>query len=248
MWIDNKQISEFYKTPLGKYVTRRTRASVSRHVPTPKPRRVLGIGYLQHLLKNSFDPSSFEACILGVPKYMGVDKDSLPENLETIIVDDEQLPFDDCSFDLIVALHSFENGHHQEHALREMWRVLDHKGTIILIVPHKMSMWCRYDASPFSHGNAFTTSQLAHIFQGSNFTPIGFEKFLFAPPIKYFRFVKTHLFLDRILGFCMPTGGLILGAAEKRLLIQPNKEKEPSLADWLRRKIIPGSSNRNYRE
>ncbi len=248
MLIDSQEIAHFYDTPLGRFVTRRTREILLRHIPSPRPKRILGVGYLQHVFRDLFPPEHCESCTLGVPKHMGVTTGTLPPPIETVIIDNENLPFADCSFDLIVVAHGLENGKNQERFLREVWRVLDHKGTIMLVVPHKMSTWCRYGKSPFSKGSAFTTTQLTHALQSCNFMPMEFEKFLFTPPVSLFRFVETYVMFDRLLGCVMPTGGLILGIAEKRLLIRPPCDKEPSFADWLKQKVIPGSRRHNYRK
>lgn len=211
-------------------------------MPHPRPQRILGIGYLTHITAHILETHTSRSYVSGVPDFLGINKAHIPQlNYPTILLSDDCLPFDDYSFDLVIALHSLENTHNQQKFLRELWRVLDHKGALIVIVPNKLSTWCRSESTPFSRGNAFTTHQLMHLFHRSRFAPLGFEKFLFAPPFLPCTYTETYTILDRIMRYLVPTGGLLLGKAEKRLLIHPPQEQEPSLSTWLKQKIIPGS-------
>jgi len=61
----------------------------------------------------------------------------LDDRLRFMIGDAEHLPFEDNSFDVITCCNSFHHYPHQIQALREMFRVLDRDGRLILIDGHR---------------------------------------------------------------------------------------------------------------
>lgn len=68
-------------------------------------------------------------------RYLGVDIDPKPGDVELIQGDLHELPNDDESVDHIISLEVFEHLHHPEVALGELARVLRPGGTLCMSVP-----------------------------------------------------------------------------------------------------------------
>ncbi len=69
-----------------------------------------------------------------IPGWINIDIDTKAELVLDLSTD--QLPFGDSSVPLIFSYHTLEHIPDYLHALGEMWRVLEHNGTLLLGLPY----------------------------------------------------------------------------------------------------------------
>ncbi len=93
----------------------------------------------------------------------------------------EELPFDDASFDLVLALDVIEHVRHDSRALEELHRVLRPGGALLVTVPALDMLWSAHDVAN-GHYRRYTTGALRGRVEAAGFeitTLTYFNTFLF---------------------------------------------------------------------
>lgn len=96
---------------------------------------------------------------------------------------EDELPFDDRSFDHVLLAHAFECSPHAQRLLREAWRVLKDGGRMALIVPNRRGLWCWSERTPMGFGQPYTKDQLERILKNNLFTMGEMRRALYMPPL-----------------------------------------------------------------
>lgn len=65
----------------------------------------------------------------------GLDLDIVEEGIQLIEANVENMPFENCSFDCVIASHILEHVSNMGNALKEISRVLEEKGILIVFIP-----------------------------------------------------------------------------------------------------------------
>lgn len=78
------------------------------------------------------------------------------------------IPFQDCSFDLVVALDVLEHISNDVLALQEIYRVCKPGGTVLLTVPAYQWLWSSHD-EVLNHKRRYTASLLANHIRAAGF-------------------------------------------------------------------------------
>lgn len=136
-WLENYDQSNYGKGLAG-FVLKSTHSIVEKPFgPNTKFSQVLevGAGTLAHLpfVKHAFDryiASDFDQAVIDAAKKL-----PLPENVELKRLDGGKLPFEDNSFDRLIATHVLEHVPMPHEALEEWVRVLKPGGVLSLILP-----------------------------------------------------------------------------------------------------------------
>jgi SAM-dependent methyltransferase len=100
----------------------------------------------------------------------------------TLLAEEEHLPFPDRSFDRVVLVHGLEAAENARRLLREVWRVLNDDGRLMLVVPNRVGMWAHMDRTPFGHGQPYSRGQIERLLARHLFRAERREAALFVPP------------------------------------------------------------------
>lgn len=182
MWNDVAQVHAFYQSRLGAFARRVAGQRVRAIWPDVRGMRVLGIGYASPYL--SAFVGEAERVVSVAPAPQGV----LPWPTEgaglTTLCDEAALPFPDLSFDRVVLCHALESTEQLRPMMRDIWRVLDSGGRILVMVPNRRGLWARSERTPFGHGRPYSSRQLDRLLQETMFTPLSLARAMWYPPIR----------------------------------------------------------------
>jgi SAM-dependent methyltransferase len=180
MAVDVLELAAFYASPLGILVRRHLRRRIRQIWPDLKRRSLLGFGYATPYLRVFGEEP--ERTVALMPASQGVI--AWPEQGRSLVALTEEtaLPLADASFDRILLVHALEHSEEVRPLLRELWRVLAPEGRLLLVVPHRRSLWAASDATPFGHGQPFSGGQIARLLEGGLFDPGRPQGALYFPP------------------------------------------------------------------
>lgn len=131
--------------------------------------------------------------------YEYVNVDIAAQGPGAVVADAHDLPFRDCSFDLVISSDSLEHFHDPAQALREVSRVLTPGGTLVIWVPflHPFHVTDYYRYTPLG---------LRHLLDGAGLECVSLE----APLGLFSVYAQSLIMLLRRLGL-----GRLEGALEK---------------------------------
>jgi len=216
MYIDVKELSEFYASPMGLVVRRTLRRRIRERWPNVKDQSVVGLGYAPPYL-SSFQGEARRVGAL-MPAKQGVITWPKKGPYLTCLVENWQLPLIDASVDRILAIHSLEMSEASPRFLREIWRVLKPEGRVLFVVPNRRSLWSRLDTTPFGHGRPYSQGQMDRLLSGAMFQPTEMTTALHIPPFKLPAILRTARAWERFGASLTPGfGGLILIEAIKQV-------------------------------
>ncbi len=230
MWMDVRHLRDFYAAPMGQMVRRLVRRRIRELWPHANGLDVLGLGYATPFLRPYKDGA--RRVIGFMPAGQGGVRWPAHEPSHTALVDETLLPLPDASVDRVLVVHGVENGPALAPMMREIWRVMAPEGRVILVVPNRLGMWTRAEATPFGHGRPFTQGQLERFLSDCLFSLERVEGALYAPPIGYRLWMTSAVTWENAghrlwRGF----GGILLVEASKHVAaIKPLKQRVSVLA------------------
>ncbi len=180
MYLDVTELQEFYARPLGVMVRRLISGRARMRWRNMNGLNIYGLGYATPYL----GVFRSDACQLGafMPAAQGVILWPSKGPLQSVLVDERNLPLPDASVDRMIIVHCLEMCEATADTLREIWRVLSPEGRILLIVPNRRGVWARLDTTPFGHGRPYSRGQLRRLLCDALFDPLDWEEALFMPP------------------------------------------------------------------
>lgn len=183
MHLDVLTYRRFYDSPLGHVALRMIRRRLRVMWPDVKGQTILGLGYATPYL----GPFRAEAdrVIALMPAPQGVAHWPRQGRGLTALAEEDRLPLADASIDRVLMVHAVENTETLRASLRQVWRVLQPSGSLVVIAPNRASLWAQMDNSPFGHGRPFTRSQLETTLAEAMFTPINWDRALCLPPFRW---------------------------------------------------------------
>lgn len=138
-----------------------------------------------------------------------------------ITADEYRLPYKDEAFDLVLLTHGLEYTADPHQLLREVWRVLSPLGKLIVITPHRKSLWAWRDTTPFGHGTPYTPPQLKTLLSQNLFTPVTSRYALTFLPTRLRYVRQLSATLGRVQRYVdvplLSGGGAVVMLAEKLL-------------------------------
>ncbi len=182
MWTDAVDLRDFYATTLGAQARRMIRRRIRAIWPDTKGHNVLGLGYATPFL----GPFRSEAArvMAAMPASQGVLHWPAEGNGLTTLVEEDVLPFADLSMDRVLLVHALESAEQIRPMMREVWRVLSGSGRLLVVVPSRSGLWCRFERTPFGHGLPYTPGQISRLLRETMFTPLETYSALFVPPTR----------------------------------------------------------------
>ncbi len=235
--IDLRQF--YYRTQLGRIAQKAVRDRMLELWPSAKGDTVVGFGFAVPLLR----PYLAEAeRVIGVmPAEQGVMP--WPAGLKNVstLCRENLWPVATASVDKLICLHGLESSEHPAAVLDECERVLQPGGRVMFIVPNRMGLWARNDATPFGFGRPYSLGQLEAQVKRFDFVPERHAAALFSPPSEKKFWLRSAEMLERMGGKLSRNraGGVILLEAAKRHPPRPR----PGLAERVRKplRVLEGS-------
>lgn len=242
MWSDAVDLRDFYRTSLGQMARRVIRRRTREIWPDTTGMRVLGVGYASPYLLPFRDNA--ERVISTMPAGQGVLHWPTDGPNLVALADEAELPFADTSFDRVLLIHAIESAEQLRPMLREIWRVMQDGGRLLIVAPNRRGIWARLDRTPFGNGRPYTMSQITSLMRENMFTPVGASYGLFMPPSRRRMLLSSAPAWENIgRRWFAHFGGVILIEASKQIYAAT-----PASAHRARRRRVylpvPGATKR----
>ncbi|MBT6118389.1 MAG: methyltransferase domain-containing protein [Rhodospirillaceae bacterium] len=220
MWTDVIDLRDFYDSPLGRVARRVIRRRIRAIWPDLDGQRVLGLGFATPYLGGLADDA--DRILAMMPAAQGVIHWPRGAPGRVALVDEAELPLPDLSMDRVLLVHALEHTELLRPMMREVWRVLNDSGRLMVVAPNRRGIWARLERTPFGHGHPYSATQLSRLLRDSMFTPIRAVQALYVPPMRSRMMMGTANAWERIGDRWLPNvAGTILVEAGKQLYI-PN--------------------------
>lgn len=220
MYNDVIDLRDFYDSPIGHTALRITRRHIRTLWPNANGLNVAGIGYATPYLRPFLDEAKRVVALM--PAQQGVirwpaENRSDRGNIVSLVLEDD-LPLPDLSIDRIILIHSLECSEQSHKLLREVWRIMNGGGRLLIIVPNRRGIWARMDHTPFGHGHPYTVGQVSHLLRNNLFKPGQSVAGLFVPPTRSRLALASAPAIEKI-GFrwFQTVGGLLFIEAQKEI-------------------------------
>lgn len=220
MYPDVRQLSQFYQSPVG----RLARTGIGRRLaalwPQLKGRDLLAVGYgapwATHWLPTA------RRVLLAMPARQGVEQWPAQAGVKSLLVDPHALPFAENGFDRLLMVHCLEDSSDPQQCLIEAGRVLAGNGRMVLVVPHRGSLWSSTSNTPFGHGRSFSTRQVLRLLDDAGFRLTARAQALFTPPLAWLARDHSMEALEKTGSLFWPFfGGVLMVEAMKVRLVDP---------------------------
>lgn len=213
---DILDLERFYRSKLGESARRLVNVELRALWPNIQNANLLGVGYSVPFLSQF---SEAERTLALMPATQGVWPWPAGMPSMTALGREDELPFDDGSFDHIILAHALECSPHINRLLREAWRVLVDGGRLIAIVPNRQGLWCWSDNSPFGTGQPYNAQKLETLIQNHLFEVSSRRGALFMPPWKLPLARRLAVPVERIGIYLVPQfSGVHVIEAEKQII------------------------------
>ena len=210
----------FYAGPLG----RCARDMVLRRLLTLWPdlagRNALGFGYCAPVL-DAYRKSA-NRIVLVNPAGQGAIAHRNRRGVMACMSDETLLPFTDHCFDRVLCIHAVEEAEDLPGLLRELWRVTEPEGRIVVVAAGRSGLWSRADSLPFGAGRPFSRTQLRARLSAAGFQPTVGAGALYGPPMARLMGPRLCGGWERFGETVLPgLAGLVMVEAIKRLYVEP---------------------------
>jgi SAM-dependent methyltransferase len=224
-------LRDFYATRLGQVARRMIRCQVRALWPDTAGMRVLGIGYPTPYLRPVRDGA--ERVMAVMPASQGVLHWPAAEPGQVCLAEEEELPFEDATFDRIIMVHALETSEQVRGLLREAWRVMAGNGRLLTVVPNRRGIWARLERTPFGHGHPYSPPQLNRLLRECMFTPIQSKAALYIPPSRRRAVLSAAPAVENIGARWLPAlAGVLVAEAGKQIYgigAKPARRRRPVL-------------------
>lgn len=221
------RLQSWYRTRQGQTAANILRLTMEKWLAaSPKVENTFGFGYPQPYLSLI---STWTHHLLGAsPAEMGVAPWPSIEKNRIALTRVDALPFASEHFDRVVVIHLLEGVESPNSTLREIWRIMQPGGRLLLVVPNRQGLWARWDGSPLGWGRPFSPFQLETQLQEALFCPRQYRFALFMPPFVSSRWLSAANTWEKAgMRWFAPLGGVILCEAEKVVYAMRTIHPEP---------------------
>lgn len=170
----------YYRSALGRAAQKVIRDQLVALWPESKGQTVLGYGFAVPLLRPFLEESRRVIALMPAPQGVM----PWPAGLANVSVLSEETlwPVPTGLVDKLVMMHGLETSEQPGALLEECWRVLGPGGKAVFIVPNRVGLWSRSDATPFGHGHPYSAGQLEAQLRSANFVTERSLSALYQPP------------------------------------------------------------------
>jgi SAM-dependent methyltransferase len=177
---DIVELTAFYCSRDGEYARRLINHQLRQLWPDITAKDLLGIGFATPFL-GLFEEA--RASVALMPATQGGKPWPADDRNLVALGREDELPFDDRSFDYLIMAHAYECSPHANRLMREAWRVLKDGGRMAVIVPNRRGLWCWSERTPFGFGQPFSKDQLERSLKNNLFAMGELRRALYMPPL-----------------------------------------------------------------
>ncbi len=177
---DIVELTAFYDSKDGEFARRLINHQLRALWPDLTGKAILGIGFATPFLRLFEDA---ERQIALMPATQGARAWPKGERNRVVLGREDELPFDDRSFDHLILAHAFECSPHANRLMREAWRVLKDGGRLVVIAPNRRGLWCWSEKTPMGFGQPYTSDQLTRSLRNNLFAVGEMRRALYMPPL-----------------------------------------------------------------
>lgn len=226
-------LGQFYASPAGAAAGRLLAQRLRAMWPTLPRQAILGIGHAGPYL--DLWRAEASRCIALSPAQLGVAAYPADGPSAAVVAEEESLPFPDLTFDRILLVHGLETAENARRLLREVWRVLQDDGRLLVVAPNRRGLWAHAEHTPFGHGQPYSPGQVGRLLTRHLFHVERRDSALYTPP--YGPFLRAGGTWEAIGRAAWPArhSGLAIVEARKDLLAA-TPAGEPAAA---RRVLLP---------
>jgi len=216
MSLDVVDLRHFYAQRMGIVARRFVGRGIRALWKDTSGERVLGVGYATPYL--GLFREEAERCLAFMPATQGVMKWPTARPALASLVDEYDMPLSDSAMDRVLLVHALEITPDAGALLREVWRILNAGGKLLLVVPNRRGLWARMDTTPFGHGRPYSRSQIIQLLRDAWFTPMAWGEALYVPPISRGWFLRSAVAWERTgATISAPFAGVHLVEATKQV-------------------------------
>jgi SAM-dependent methyltransferase len=216
-----EDIERFYDAPLGRAAVRLLTERLTALWPSLAGERCLALGEAERVLRDlAADTAAIAAAHTRAPEVAPAELRGTGN--ARLLVDLLRMPFEDQCFSRAVMLHTLEDVENAHRMLREIWRIMEPEGRLLVIASNRSGLWSRTEHTPFGHGRPYTRRQLSQLLEESLFEPTAWSHALFVPPIPWRVVASTAGAWEKAGETFWPAlGGVVMVEAVKRLAVPP---------------------------
>lgn len=218
MHLDVQDLRNFYyRSTLGRAAQKAVRDQVLELWPDAKGQTVAGFGFAAPLLRPYLKEARRVLALMPGPQGVMPWPAGMPN--VSVLTDETGWPIETGRVDRLILLHGLETSEQPSALLDECFRVLGPGGRALFIVPDRLGMWARRDATPFGFGRPYSVGQLETQLRQHNFMPERHRSALYQPPSQKRFWRKTGRFWESFGRAVSPvlSGGVLMVEASKRV-------------------------------
>jgi SAM-dependent methyltransferase len=217
-----EHLESFYAAPLGRMARDMALRRLQNLWPDLAGKNALGFGYTAPYL-DSYRKSA-NRIVLVNPAGQGAIAHRSSRGVMACVAEESSLPFSDATFDRVLCVHAVEEADNLPGLLRELWRVTQPEGRIVVIAAGRSGLWAQRDSLPFGAGRPFSRTQLRARLITAGFSPTVGAGALYGPPITRLSGRKIAYGFERFgETLCPGLAGLVLVEAIRRLYVEPDR-------------------------
>ena len=246
---DTSAFHHFYKAPMGRVVRHlitRKLSSIISEPQTPKSdqRLALGIGYARPYLRFLDQRYGYVVGLQSAGIIPAVWPSRRPGRMASI--EEHALPVLASTVDTVLMVHGLETAPDPSALLQECWRILEGMGRLIVVVPHRGSMWAGREVTPFGYGQPYSINQIRSLLKTHDFEVKKVHQALVAPPSETPFYPRFAPFVERLPN---PLGGVLIVDAVKMIYsvrgisVSTRKQVRPALVG-INTNMIPRISDK----
>jgi SAM-dependent methyltransferase len=182
------------------------------HQATSDQSLAAGIGYARPFLR-FLDKRHGD--VIGL-QSVGIKPRSWPRQRPSRLasVEEGALPLLSSTLETILLVHGLETTPDPSTLVQECWRVLKGMGRLVVVVPHRGSMWAGRESTPFGYGQPYSINQIKSLLKSHDFDVTKVQQALVAPPSGTPFYSKIAPLVERLPN---PLGGVLIVDARKMI-------------------------------
>ena len=222
MRVTADRLQDFYAEPLGLCARDMVLRRLESLWPDLAGHNALGFGYSEPFLQAY--RKSANRIVLVCPPEQGAVAHRSARGVMACVADEDALPFSDNQFSRVLCVHALEEARDRAELLRELWRVCEPEGRIVVVAAGRAGLWARSETLPFGAGRPFTRTQLRAQLTAAGFQPTVGAGALYGPPVRALMRPRLCMGFERVGETVWPgLAGLVMVEAIKRLYVEPDR-------------------------
>ncbi len=217
MHLDVQDLRNFYyRTQLGRVAQRAIRDRMLEMWAPMVGHTVAGFGFAVPLLRPYLESSRRVVGLMPGPQ--GVMPWPAGMDNVSVLCEETSWPLPTGMVDRLAVMHGLETSKNPGAVLEEAHRVLGPGGKALFVVPNRVGLWSRSDATPFGFGRPYSARQLETQLRSFGFTPERNVTVLHVPPSQTPFWLRTSNFWEKA-GRRLPwlSGGVLMIEVSKQV-------------------------------